>query len=73
LLTTLTAGSVRVLEEILTLARLNKGLVFPVYDYPTDATNLGRATVARSLRILKNIGFLVRQRHYQDRYGQPGL
>ncbi len=43
-LTTLTAASVRVLEEILTLARLNKGRVFPSYDY------LARASVRRSPR-----------------------
>ncbi len=65
LLTTLTAASVRVLEEILTLARLNRGRVFPSYDYLADATSLGRATVARALRILENIGFLVRQRRFK--------
>ena len=64
-LTTLTAASVRVLEEILTLARLNRGRVFPSYDYLADATSLGRATVARALRILENIGFLVRQRRFK--------
>ncbi|AXB80638.1 helix-turn-helix domain-containing protein [Novosphingobium sp. P6W] len=65
LLTTLTSASVRVLEEILTLARLNKGQVFPSYDYLAQATSLGRATVARSLRILESIGFLVRQRRFK--------
>lgn len=65
LLTTLTAASVRVLEEILTLSRLNRGRVFPSYDYLADATSLGRATVARSLRILENIGFLMRQRRFK--------
>ena len=73
LLTTLTAASVRVLEEILTLARLNCGRVFPSYDYLADATNLGRATVARALRILENIGFLVRQRRFKRLEGDgPG-
>jgi predicted transcriptional regulator len=72
-LTTLTAASVRVLEEILTLARLNKGRVFPSYDYLADATSLGRATVARALRILENIGFLVRQRRFKRVEGEgPG-
>ncbi|WP_232016682.1 helix-turn-helix domain-containing protein [Sphingobium sp. YG1] len=65
LLTTLTAASVRVLEEILTLSRLNRGRVFPSYDYLADATSLGRATVARALRILEGIGFVVRQRRYK--------
>ncbi len=72
-LTTLTAASVRVLEEILTLARLNKGRVFPSYDYLANATSLGRATVARALRILENIGFLVRQRRFKRVEGDgPG-
>ncbi|MGZ0075268.1 helix-turn-helix domain-containing protein (plasmid) [Sphingobium limneticum] len=73
LLTTLTAASVRVLEEILTLSRLNRGRVFPSYDYLADATSLGRATVARALRILENIGFLVRQRRFRRVEGDgPG-
>ena len=65
LLTTLTAASVRVFEEILTLSRLNKGRVFPSYDHLAQATSLGRATVARGLRILEKIGFLVRQRRFK--------
>lgn len=65
LLTTLTSASVRVFEEILTLSRLNKGRVFPSYEHLTQATSLGRATVARSLRILEAIGFLVRQRRFK--------
>lgn len=65
LLTTLTAAGVRVFEEILTLARLNKGRVFPSYDHLADATGLGRATVARALRTLEAIGFLVRQRRFK--------
>lgn len=65
LLTTLTAASVRVFEEILTLARLNKGRVFPSYDHLAQATSLGRATVARALRILEGVGFLVRQRRFK--------
>ena len=73
LLTTLTAASVRVFEEILTLARLNKGRVFPSYDHLVQATSLGRATVARALRILEGIGFLVRQRRFKRVEGDgPG-
>ena len=73
LLTSLTAASVRVFEEILTLARLNKGRVFPSYDHLTQATSLGRATVARALRILESIGFLVRQRRFKRVEGDgPG-
>jgi predicted transcriptional regulator len=74
LLTTLTAASVRVFEEILTLARLNKGQVFPSYDHLATATGLGRATVARALHLLEGIGFLVRQRRFkrvEDAHG-PG-
>jgi len=65
LLTTFTSASLRVFEEILTLSRLNKGRVYPSYDYLAKATSLGRATVARSLRILEEIGFLVRQRRFK--------
>ncbi len=65
LITTLTSASVRVLEEILTLSRLNSGRVFPSYDHLAQATSLGRATVARALRILESIGFLVRQRRFK--------
>lgn len=65
LITTLTSASVRVLEEILTLSRLNAGKVYPSYDYLAQATSLGRATVARALSILERIGFLVRQRRFK--------
>lgn len=65
LLTTLTSASVRVLEEILTLSRLNHGRVFPSYDHLARATSLGRATVARAIAILEAIGFLVRQRRFK--------
>ena len=62
---TLTAAAVRVYEEILTLARLNRGRVFPSYDHLSAATSLGRATIARTLHILEDIGFLVRQRRFK--------
>lgn len=61
----LTAGAVRVYEEICTLARLNEGRVFPTYDWLAAATALGRATVARALRALEVAGFLVRQRRFK--------
>lgn len=64
LVTQLSAGSVRVLEELLTLARLNQGRVYPSYDHLARVTGLGRATVARGLRLLEEIGFLVRQRRF---------
>jgi len=65
LLTTLTAASVRVFEELLTLARLNRGRVYPSYDHLAETTGLGRATVARAIRILEAVGFLVRQRRFK--------
>lgn len=61
----LTAAAVRVYEELLTLARLNWGQVFPSYDHLARATALGRATVARALNQLEAIGFLVRQRRFK--------
>lgn len=65
LLTALTAGAVRIYEELLALARLNQGRVFPSYDRLAEATGLGRATVARGLAILEGVGFLVRQRRFK--------
>jgi DNA-binding transcriptional regulator YhcF (GntR family) len=62
---TLTAGAVRVYEELLTLARLNRGCVYPSYDYLAEVTALGRATVARALHALESAGFLVRQRRFK--------
>lgn len=61
----LSAGAVRVYEEILALARLNRGRVFPSYEHLATATSLGRATIARALDILEDIGFLVRQRRFR--------
>ena len=71
-LAALTAGAVRVFEEICTLARLNRGRVFPSYDWLAEATGLGRATIARALVLLEASGFLVRQRRFtrDDRAGE---
>lgn len=63
-LAALTAGAVRVFEELCTLARLNAGRVYPSYDHLAQATALGRATVARALHVLEQAGFLVRQRRF---------
>lgn len=73
LLAGLTAGAVRVYEELCTLARLNGGKVYPSYDRLASATALGRATVARALQILEDAGFLVRQRRFRRLQGEgPG-
>ncbi|HTG38033.1 helix-turn-helix domain-containing protein [Sphingomonas sp.] len=64
-LTRLSAGAVRLYEELCTLARLNRGRVFPSYDWLAEATGLGRATIARSLTVLEALGFLVRQRRFR--------
>lgn len=73
LLASLTAGAVRVYEELCTLARLNAGRVYPSYDRLASATALGRATVARALQILEDAGFLVRQRRFRRIEGEgPG-
>nr|WP_052814201.1 helix-turn-helix domain-containing protein [Sphingomonas melonis] len=69
-LAALTAGAVRVFEEICTLARLNRGRVFPSYDWLAEATGLGRATIARALVLLEAAGFLVRQRRFTHDEGQ---
>lgn len=60
----LTAGAVRVFEELLTLSRLNRGRVFPSYDHLAAATGLGRATISRGLRALEAAGLLVTQRRF---------
>ncbi|WP_433911479.1 helix-turn-helix domain-containing protein [Sphingomonas yabuuchiae] len=70
LLASLTAGAVRVYEELCTLARLNGGKVYPSYDRLATATALGRATVARAITILEQAGFLVRQRRFRRVEGE---
>lgn len=66
----LQASAVRVFEELLTLARLNKGKVFPTYEYLAERTNYGRATVTRALSTLEEIGFIVRQRRFKRLAGE---
>lgn len=63
-LASLTAGAVRVYEELLTLARLARGRLYPSYDRLSASTGLGRATVARAIACLEAVGFLVRQRRF---------
>jgi DNA-binding transcriptional ArsR family regulator len=70
LLTRLTASAVRVYEELTTLARLNKGRVYPSYDHLVEATGLGRSTVRRALAALEAIGFLIRQRRFKRMAGE---
>ena len=71
--TALTAGAVRVYEELLALARLNRGRVYPSYDHLAEVTALGRATIARALHALEVAGFLVRQRRFKRVEGEgPG-
>ncbi|MHA0336992.1 helix-turn-helix domain-containing protein [Sphingomonas aquatilis] len=71
-LAALTGGAVRVFEEICTLARLNRGRVFPSYDWLAEATGLGRATIARAIVLLEAAGFLVRQRRFARDEGAGG-
>lgn len=69
----LQASMVRVFEELLTLARLNKGKVFPTYEYLAERTNYGRATITRALSVLEDIGFILRQRRFKRIAGEgPG-
>jgi biotin operon repressor len=72
-LAAITAGAVRVFEELCTLARLNRGRVYPSYDRLAERTALGRATVARAIATLEEAGFLVRQRRFRRVEGEgPG-
>jgi predicted transcriptional regulator len=66
----LTAGAVRVYEELLLLARVCDGRIYPSYDRLARATALGRATVARALPLLEAAGFLVRQRRFRRLEGE---
>ncbi|MBW4330280.1 helix-turn-helix domain-containing protein [Stakelama sp. CBK3Z-3] len=70
LMTRLTAAAVRIYEELLTLARLNRGRVYPSYDHLSEATGLARATVARCLPVLEALGLLVRQRRFRRVEGE---
>lgn len=63
-LAALTAGAVRVYEELCMLARVNRGRVYPSYDHLARATALGRATIARALHVLEDAGLLLRQRRF---------
>lgn len=65
LIARLTAGAVRVLEEILTFARLNAGKVFPSYDRLAAGTGLGRRTIARAVVLLEEVGLLDHQRRFK--------
>ena len=64
-LAALTPGAVRVFEELLDLARLNEGKVYPSYEWLAQATELGRATITRAMAILEDIGFIKRQRRFK--------
>ena len=66
----ITAAAVRVYEELLALARLNRGRVFPGYDRLAERTALGRATVARALAALEAAGFLARRRRFRRVKGE---
>ncbi|KTT72660.1 hypothetical protein NS334_08365 [Sphingomonas endophytica] len=68
----ITAATVRVYEELLTLARLNRGRVYPSYDWLAEATALGRDTISRALNALEKAGFLVRQRRFRRRPTKDG-
>ncbi|EZP51335.1 helix-turn-helix domain-containing protein [Sphingomonas sp. RIT328] len=72
LIARLKASTVRVFEELLTLARLNGGRVYPSYNYLAERTGLGRATVARAIRDLEATGFIAKQRRF-ERVEQDGI
>lgn len=61
-LPTLTPAAVRVYEWLCEGARIHKGPLYPTYDTMSKALVLGRATIARALKQLKEAGFLAIQR-----------
>jgi len=64
LLTSLTAAAVRVMQEILDLARINGGRVYPSYDRIAAKTDLGRRTVSRAIATLEALGLIQKQRRF---------
>lgn len=61
----LTANVVAILKEILDLARLNAGRVYPSYEWLKKATGLCRGTISRSLHVLEGLGLVTRQRRFK--------
>ncbi|BCI72881.1 hypothetical protein SPKIRA_37110 (plasmid) [Sphingomonas paucimobilis] len=71
-LASLTAGAVRVYEELCTLARLNAGRVYPSYDRRPPRPR-SAAPPSRARSDLEEAGFLVRQRRFRRVEGEgPG-
>ncbi|MGT2516914.1 helix-turn-helix domain-containing protein (plasmid) [Sphingomonas panni] len=65
LLTLLTGAAIRVYEELMTIARLCRGQIYPSYAGLAERTGLGEATIGRVLNILEKVGLLARQRRFK--------
>lgn len=73
LTTKLTSSAVSIYQELTRLFWKYQGRVFPSYDHFVNATGFSRSTVFRSLAVLEQLGFLVRQRRFKRIEGQgPG-
>lgn len=61
----LTSAAIDVFEEILQLARVCAGKVYPSYEHFVEKLGLGRRTVARVLPLLEKAGLLIKQRRFR--------
>lgn len=73
LLAQLTDLTARVYEVFVTLSRVCKGEVYPSYDQIAKKSGRGRASVARAIKLLEALGFLVKVRRFKKVEGEgPG-
>lgn len=73
LMAQLTDLTARVYEVFVTLSRVCKGEVYPSYDQIAEKSGRGRASVARAIKLLEALGFLVKVRRFKKVDGEgPG-
>lgn len=58
-------NALAVLEELLKIARVQAGRVYPTLDYLAEKVGIGRKTIVRALSILSDIGFVLAQRRFK--------
>lgn len=61
----LNRNALAVLDELLQIARVQAGRVYPTLDHLADKVGIGRKTVVRALAVLAEIGFVVSQRRFK--------
>lgn len=58
-------NTLAVLEELLRIARVQAGRVYPTLDYLAEKVGLGRRTVVRAIALLTELGFVLAQRRFK--------